>query len=235
MATTSSTILTNLLRDRKYVRRVLPLLKPEYFLDDPDERTVFNAIVDFLAKYKRLPRLTDLAKRIDPIVLDAVFNGHVCSKTTLPQEAFEGGLSFCRYSAIFFALTLAMRIYRREEKNLTVRDIPGILSDALSVGVVEDKDPNVEYDGRFCHNSHELLDIISTLDQSKMKEYEIAHPTCSKPLDFILKLTKRAKKYPRVWMSPKQDQWFADLVTAYSIDNEDPTNEPDNEELMSTL
>ena len=54
MHTIEQTILTNLIYNEQYTRKVLPFIKGDYF-SDRTERTVFEEIQKFVDKYNDLP------------------------------------------------------------------------------------------------------------------------------------------------------------------------------------
>jgi replicative DNA helicase len=54
------TILSNLIYDEEYTRRVLPFLKVDYF-QDQTEKVLFEEIDSFVAKYNGLPTKDTLA------------------------------------------------------------------------------------------------------------------------------------------------------------------------------
>ena len=47
-------ILKNLIHNEKYLRKVLPFLKAEYF-ENPNQKIVFEEIVTFVSEYNELP------------------------------------------------------------------------------------------------------------------------------------------------------------------------------------
>jgi hypothetical protein len=57
------TILRNILTDEKYMRKVLPFIKPEYF--EGIYRTLFKETGKFVAKYNKLPTSTSFKIELD--------------------------------------------------------------------------------------------------------------------------------------------------------------------------
>jgi len=53
-ATTEIIILTNLIQNDIYMRKVIPFLKEEYF-SDRVEKKVFEVVKDFIEKYNKAP------------------------------------------------------------------------------------------------------------------------------------------------------------------------------------
>ena len=58
------TILSNLLNNEDYSRKVLPFLKPEYFKDRTEE-ILFKAIANFTVKYNTIPTQESLLIDLD--------------------------------------------------------------------------------------------------------------------------------------------------------------------------
>ena len=48
-----TTILTNLINNEEYIRKVLPYVKDEYFQDHVD-RSIYNEIVGYFEKYNKM-------------------------------------------------------------------------------------------------------------------------------------------------------------------------------------
>ena len=62
--TIEKTTLSNLVFNEDYCRKVLPFIKPEYF-DIKEERVVFEEIINFVDKYKKMPTKTSLEIEIE--------------------------------------------------------------------------------------------------------------------------------------------------------------------------
>ena len=62
-ATLEQTILRNLLTDEKFMRKVLPFIKPDYF--EGVYRVLFKEAGKFVAKYNRLPTNESFQIEID--------------------------------------------------------------------------------------------------------------------------------------------------------------------------
>ena len=52
--TIERTTLSNLIYNEDYCRKVLPFIKPDYF-DIKEEKVVFEEIIKFVDKYKKIP------------------------------------------------------------------------------------------------------------------------------------------------------------------------------------
>ena len=64
-----TTILTNLIFDAEYTRKVIPFLKAEYFTDF-NEKTIFKTIDKYIEKYKSPPDLEALTIDIQKVSLN---------------------------------------------------------------------------------------------------------------------------------------------------------------------
>ena len=146
------TILTNLLRNENYVRKVLPFLKPEYFGVE-SERILYTEIQNFILKYNARPDRTSLKIEIESlknIKEDQVKSVIDFLDVYLPQETGEPNEQwlidstekFCQEKALYHAIMKSIEIMDKKHGTLTTGSIPSILSDALSVSF----DPNVGHD-----------------------------------------------------------------------------------------
>ena len=53
------TILTNLVHNEEYLRKVIPFIKPEYF-SDRTEKTLFDEVTNFVNSYNTTPNFETL-------------------------------------------------------------------------------------------------------------------------------------------------------------------------------
>jgi len=136
------TILTNLIFNSEYTRKVIPYIKGEYF-QDSIERIVFEIIDTFVEKYKVNP------DNIEVIKLNL-------EKATLNEEQYKKSLEYvdsfslpisdeqfkwlvdetekwCKDKAIYNAILSGIHIIDGKSKDQTPDAIPEILTDALSV------------------------------------------------------------------------------------------------------
>ena len=58
------TILSHLVKNEKYTRKVLPFIKPEYF-QDRTERAIFEHVYDYIDRYNNIPTKEALIIEID--------------------------------------------------------------------------------------------------------------------------------------------------------------------------
>ena len=142
-------ILKNLLHNEKYVRKVVPFMKAEYF-EDINQRIVYEEIVNFVEKYnKPLSKeilCIETEKRQD--ITDSSFQEITQLITSLDESATEFDWlvdtteRWCRDRAIYLALMESIQLADGKDESKGRDAIPSILSDALSVSF----DTNVGHD-----------------------------------------------------------------------------------------
>ena len=142
-------ILRNLLYNEKYLRKVLPFIKPDYF-EDSNQKVVYEEIFNYVNQYNSLSTKEVLCieaeKRTD--INDSSFKEVTKLISYLEDEPtdydwlIDTTEKWCRDRAIYLALmeSIALADGNNEKKG---RDaIPGILSDALAVSF----DSNIGHD-----------------------------------------------------------------------------------------
>src|SRR6478752_4103775 len=118
MSTIEQTILSSLVFDEEYTRKVLPYLKPEYF-QNTGENKVFTLFSDYMEKYNRLPTVQalsiDLQKDVDNI------NEHIYKNTVEALESIskddydqewllDSTEKFCQEKAIYHGIMQSLEI-----------------------------------------------------------------------------------------------------------------------------
>jgi len=134
------TILTNLVFNEEYARKVLPFLKDEYFGTRSD-KLLFESVYDFITKYNNLPTketlIIELNNRKD--INEEEFKA---IKTTIngltPQESdiqwlFDTTEKFCKDKAVNNAVLNGIKILDGKDKERNAEAIPSILSEVLAV------------------------------------------------------------------------------------------------------
>ena len=181
MTTIEQTILTNLIYNEQYTRKVLPFIRGDYF-SDRIERTVFEEIQKFVDKYNDLPNQNALEVELD-------------SRGDLNEDDYKRVLSivkeleaddnanfdwlvettedFCKDKAVYNAIVDGIKIIDGKDKARGVDALPSILTDALAVG----------FDNRVGHDY--LLDSKSRFDFYHKVEEKIPFD-----LDFFNRITK---------------------------------------------
>lgn len=142
------TILTNLIHNEEYVRKVLPYIKKEYFQDYVD-RSIFEIIQNHFSKYNACPT-TDAVKleigNSKDYTEDQYKNANDLLDSLQPsKDTFEWLLdqteTFCKDKAIYNAIMESVHIIEGKG-NQSRGALPGLLSDALAVSF----DPSVGHD-----------------------------------------------------------------------------------------
>ena len=138
------TILRNLLFTEEYYRKVVPFLKPDYFLEYL-ERIIFEEILDFSNKYDKVPTqevvIINLQTRTD--LTEDAFNSAVTMVRGLTDEwvdfdwVLDATEKWCQDRAIYLALMQSIKIADGGDKKLDKGAIPSILQDALAVSFDE--------------------------------------------------------------------------------------------------
>lgn len=177
------TILTNLLRNENYTRKVLPFLKSEYFTIEED-RILYNEIQNFILKYNVPPTRSSLKIEIDSLrnikedqvkAINQFLDVDLREDGDTPNEQWliDSTEKFCQEKALYHAIMTSIEIMNNKKGALTTGAIPSILSDALSVSF----DPNV---------GHDYLEDFD-------KRYDYYHRVLEKipfDLEFFNKITK---------------------------------------------
>jgi len=136
-----NTILSGLLFNEGYTRKVLPFLKPEYF-DDMSYRRVFGEINEYVSKYNGLPTKEALRISIDERTdlnqeqhkeITSIINALEYDQKTDQDWLEEKTEKFCQDKAIYNAVRKSILVLDGKEKNLDKGSIPQLLSDALGV------------------------------------------------------------------------------------------------------
>ena len=159
-------ILTNLIYDEHYCRKVIPFIKKEYF-QDRKEAIIASEIVKFFTAYNK-----PLTKEILSIEIGnrkdlndkelAEVNNYVDSLT---HEAvnedwmLQNTEKFCKDRAVYNAILNSISIIDGRDKVHTQDSIPSILSDALAVTF----DSHVGHD--YLDNSAERFDFYHRVEE----------------------------------------------------------------------
>ena len=135
------TILSNLLYDEVYARKVLPFIRDEYF-EERTDRVVFQQIAEYIKSYDGLPTKEVLhieAEKRDDLtqdefslvenLIDALQESS--SERVWAQDTTE---SWCKERAIYLALMKSIQIADGQDEKHSNDAIPEILKDALAVG-----------------------------------------------------------------------------------------------------
>ena len=179
--TIERTILTELVSNEEYTRKVLPFLKSDYF-SDRSEKIVSEEITKFVEKYNKIPTKTSLEievqSRKDLNELD--FKNVISLVKSLQNDEnlnFDWLVNtteqFCKDKAVYNAIVEGIQIIDGKDKNRNADAIPSILTDALAVG----------FDNRVGH------DYLSDSD-SRFDYYHKIEEKIPFDLEFFNKITK---------------------------------------------
>ena len=135
------TILSNLLHDEVYARKVLPFIRDEYF-EERTDRVVFQQIAEYVKAYDGLPTKEVLhieAEKRDDLTQDEfslVENLIEALHESTSERAWAEDTteSWCKERAIYLALMKSIQIADGQDEKHNNDAIPDILKDALSVG-----------------------------------------------------------------------------------------------------
>jgi len=157
------TILRNVLTDEKYMRKVLPFIKPEYF--QGVYRTLFKEAGKYVAKYNKLPTAetliielqesTSMSEEQFQMSMDIVpqlYSGEVID----PDWLLNSTEKWCQDRAIHIAIMESISIIDGKHESMTKNALPDLLSKALGVSF----DNSVGHD--YIDNYEERYDFYHT-------------------------------------------------------------------------
>jgi len=164
-------ILTSLIYNEDYLRKVLPFLKEDYF-SDRTERTLYNEITQFTETYNNSPEIAALSiavKEKNNLTNEEVqkcedylkeMSKYSDPKTEI-QWLVDKTEKWCQEKAIYNAVLGSISILDGKDKNRDKGSIPKILSDALAISFdttvghdyLEDSDERYE----FYHRNEERI------------------------------------------------------------------------------
>jgi replicative DNA helicase len=132
--------LRNLLYNEKYLRKVIPFIKKEYF-ENPNQKIVFEEIYSFVEQYNKLPtkevlcieveNRKDINEQSHKEIMHLISSlDDVVSEFNWLVDTTE---KWCRDRAIYLALMDSIQIADGQNSNKNRDAIPSILSDALAV------------------------------------------------------------------------------------------------------
>ena len=174
------TVLSNLIHNEDYARKVIPFLKLEYF-DVRAEEIICQEVIDFIAKYNKLITQEVLSLEIqnredltetefkDISEIIPTLNGTDINNDWL-VDATE---KWCRDRAIYLALMESIKIADGQDDNKGRDAIPNILSEALGVS----------FDN---HVGHDYLEDF----EQRYESYHRKEDRIPFDLDFFNRITK---------------------------------------------
>jgi replicative DNA helicase len=175
-----SIIISKLITEEKYTRKVIPFIKPEYF-ENYVEQVIFTEINKHVQEYGTLPSPSilsiEIEKRKD--ITDDVYKEscEYLNQINKDNYNFEWLVNttekWCKDRAVYLSLFDAVRIAEGKDKERSRDAIPAILSEALSISFDD-------------HVGHDYIeDYESRYDFYHRKEEKIPFD-----LEFFNKITK---------------------------------------------
>ena len=163
------TILSNLIYDEEYARRVLPFLKGDYF-QDQTEKVLFQEIDKFVEKYNGLPTKETLLIELNKQdgIAEQTFSEIIKYIDDLTFEKkdsewlVDNTEEFCQEKAVFNAIMSSINIIEGKTPSTDKGSIPTILSEALGISF----DDHIGHD--FIENADERYEFYN------LKEEKIA-------------------------------------------------------------
>jgi replicative DNA helicase len=133
-------ILSNLIYDEQYCRKVIPFLKKDYF-QDRKEATIAYEIVEFFNKYNKPITKEILSIEVSnrkdlndkELVELNEYIGNLSQEPVNQEWMLENTEKFCKDRAVYNAILASIKIIDGGDKVHTKDAIPHILSDALAV------------------------------------------------------------------------------------------------------
>ena len=173
-------ILSHLIYDEKYLRKVLPFIKDVYF-EVLTEKIIFQEIQSYMNNYDGIPSLEilqiEIEKRKD--ISEDIFKEAITLVNSFRHEKVDQDWlldtteKWCKERAIYLALMESVKLADGRDKTKNREAIPSILSEALGVSFDD-------------HIGHDYL-------QDAQERFEFYHRKEDKipfDLDFFNKITK---------------------------------------------
>ena len=161
-ANIEQTILRNLLTDEKYMRKVLPFIKPDYF--QGVYKTLFKEAGKYVAKYNRLPTQETMQIELNESNLQG--DQYTMAMEIVPQLfthekiddewLIDNTEKWCQDRAIYNSIMESISIIDGKHESLTKNALPDLLTKALSVAF----DTNVGHD--YVENAEQRWEFYNT-------------------------------------------------------------------------
>lgn len=159
-------ILSNLVNNEDYVRKVIPFLKSEYFTET-DDRVVFEKVSSYVAKYNNPPSksalliaLQDDRKISEDLYVQCETLINSLNKTDTDQNwLVDETEKFCKDKALYNAIMDSIQIIDGSDKNRSKDSLPSLLSTALAVGF----DNNIGHD--YIENADKRYEFYHRLEE----------------------------------------------------------------------
>ena len=133
-------ILSNLLTDDVYLRKALPFLNEDYFINTA-ERKLITAVKSFVDEYNNAPtaQALHIILQNDKTLTETEYAEVVSTLSSLDHEEINKDWllseteKFCKDKAVYNAIVQSIQIIDGKHKTFTSEAIPDLLKDALSV------------------------------------------------------------------------------------------------------
>ena len=173
-------ILSNLIFDEDYMRKVIPFIKDVYF-DNVSEKTIFQEILDFVNEYDGLSSKSVLTIEVEnrKDLSEDMFKECVTIIDSFSDEKVDQDWlvnsteKWCKERAVYLALMESVKIADGKDEKKNRDAIPSILSDALSVSFDD-------------HIGHDYFGDA----QSRYEFYHLKEDKIKFDLDMFNKITK---------------------------------------------
>ena len=171
-------ILSHLIHNENFSRKVVPYVKSEYF-EDSSEKIVFKLIQEYILKHNDLPTKQSLLIDLDQIdgihETEYTKSNEIINTLDKPSDSkditpwlLEQSETFCQDKAIYNAVVNAIAILEGNEKtHLSKGAIPTVLSDALAVSF----DPHVGHD--FIDDAEDRFDFYHRVEEKLEFDLEL--------------------------------------------------------------
>ena len=138
--TIEKTVLSHLVYNDEYARKVIPFLKEEYFHNLAD-KTVYNLIKSYVDRYNSVPSKEALVIELDQqdSISENIFKESKETIDNLSQDIpdlqwlVDSTEKFCQDKAIYNAIMHSIKIMDDKSGDMSKGSIPQLLSDALGV------------------------------------------------------------------------------------------------------
>lgn len=145
MQSIETTILSGLIYNDAFLRKVFPFLKDEYFTDTTD-RKVFQTISEFVTKYNKPPtkQALEIAFQNDKSINETLFEkvNSLLSDIEQPDADTKWMIdeteAFCKKQSIYNAVSRSIQIIQGNDKEYREDAIPTLLQQALAVAFNSD-------------------------------------------------------------------------------------------------
>lgn len=134
-----SVVLSQLIYNEEYQRKILPYLKADYF-ENEGEKIIFGLIDDYSSEYNARPSVDALSIMLEKTPLNEhVFEQSIAALSNINDNTFNQEWlvketeQWARNKAVHNAIKTAVNIYGDNKRQEEMNNIPTILQEALSI------------------------------------------------------------------------------------------------------